>query len=107
MFSVDTPSDPTIQLMGICPQETPVGFTGSMYEDTHHVWRQGVEVIWVVSSREWRAMSCESHGLDVHPATWSSLEQSAEWEKKEHPGASMQSQNMHTKHILQGHIQTQ
>lgn len=23
MFSVDTPSDPTIQLMGICPQETP------------------------------------------------------------------------------------
>ena len=23
MFSVDTPSDPTIQLVGICPQETP------------------------------------------------------------------------------------
>ena len=43
VFSVDTPSDPTIQLVGIFLKKRPAGFIGNMSEDTHYVWRQGVE----------------------------------------------------------------
>ena len=71
MFSVDTPSDPTIQLVGICPHETPAGFIGNMSEDTHYVWSQGVEGDLGGVIRGVEAMSCEGHGLDVYSAMWS------------------------------------
>lgn len=55
-------------------------------------------------------MSWEAHGLDVHPAMWSSLKQSAEWEKKETSrwlDAKSKYAHKTAIHILQGHIQTQ